>query len=144
MLSVRFHLLILILISQIGFYADSFDHFVGFSYLQGGGQRVGATPGNLLDSFHPLHLSSLSSHSHRTLRPLSSFATSSKKLIERSLSLVMRRSETAIRLSFLLICNVYVHIHELYLTNHHSSQAHAAYGASCLLLAFLNLTTCHL
>ena len=35
-------------------------------------------------------------------------------------------------------------IHELYLTNHHSSQEHATYGTSCLLLAFLNLTTCHL
>ena len=35
-------------------------------------------------------------------------------------------------------------IHELYPTNHHSSQEHATYGTSCLLLAFLNLTTCHL
>ena len=35
-------------------------------------------------------------------------------------------------------------IHELYLTNHHSSQAHATYGTSCLLLAFLSPTTCHL
>ena len=35
-------------------------------------------------------------------------------------------------------------LHELYLTNHHSSQEHAIYGTSCLLLAFLNLTTCHI
>ena len=35
-------------------------------------------------------------------------------------------------------------IHELYLTNHHSSQEHATYGTSCLLLAFLSPTTCHL
>ena len=35
-------------------------------------------------------------------------------------------------------------LHEPYLTNHHSSQEHAIYGTSCLLLAFLNLTTCHL
>ena len=35
-------------------------------------------------------------------------------------------------------------IHELYLTNHHSSKEHAIYGTSCLLLTFLNLTTCHL
>ena len=35
-------------------------------------------------------------------------------------------------------------IHELCPTNHHSSQEHATYGTSCLLLAFLNLTTCHL
>ena len=34
-------------------------------------------------------------------------------------------------------------LHELYLTNHHSSQEHAIYGTSCLLLPFLNLTTCH-
>ena len=35
-------------------------------------------------------------------------------------------------------------LHELYLTNHHSSQEHAIYGTSCLLLAFLSPTTCHL
>ena len=35
-------------------------------------------------------------------------------------------------------------LHELYLTNHHSSQEHATYGMSCLLLAFLSPTTCHL
>ena len=35
-------------------------------------------------------------------------------------------------------------IHELYLTNHHSSQEHATYGTSCLPLAFLNLTIGHL
>ena len=35
-------------------------------------------------------------------------------------------------------------IRELYLTNHHSSQEHATYGTSCLLLVFLNPTTCHL
>ena len=34
--------------------------------------------------------------------------------------------------------------HELYLTNHHSSQEHAIHGTSCLLLAFLSPTTCHL
>ena len=34
-------------------------------------------------------------------------------------------------------------LHKLYLTNH-SSQERATYGTSCLLLAFLNLTTCHL
>ena len=33
--------------------------------------------------------------------------------------------------------------HELYLTNHHSSLEHAVYGTPRL-LAFLNLTTCHL
>ena len=36
------------------------------------------------------------------------------------------------------------YIHELYLTNHHSSLEHAIYRTSCLLLAFLHLTTCHL
>ena len=35
-------------------------------------------------------------------------------------------------------------LHELYLTNHHSSQEHATYGTSCLLLAFLSPTTCHI
>ena len=35
-------------------------------------------------------------------------------------------------------------IHELYPTNHHSFLEHEIYGASCLLLAFLDLTTCHL
>ena len=35
-------------------------------------------------------------------------------------------------------------LHELYLTNHHSSQEHAIYGTSCLLLAFPSPTTCHL
>ena len=35
-------------------------------------------------------------------------------------------------------------LHELYLTNHHSSQEHAIYGTSCLLLAFLSPTSCHL
>ena len=35
-------------------------------------------------------------------------------------------------------------LHDLYLTNHHSSQEHAIYGTSCLLLAFLSATTCHL
>ena len=35
-------------------------------------------------------------------------------------------------------------LHELYLTNHHSSQEHAICGTFCLLLAFLNPTTCHL
>ena len=30
-------------------------------------------------------------------------------------------------------------LHELYLTNHHSSQEHAIYGTSCLLLLFLIL-----
>ena len=35
-------------------------------------------------------------------------------------------------------------LHELYLANHHSSLEHAICGTSCLLLAFLNLTTCHL
>ena len=33
---------------------------------------------------------------------------------------------------------------ELYLTNHHSSQKNATYGTSCLLLAFLSPTACHL
>ena len=33
---------------------------------------------------------------------------------------------------------------ELYPTNHHSSLEHATYGTSCLLLAFLNPTTCHI
>ena len=32
----------------------------------------------------------------------------------------------------------------LYPTNHHSSLEHATYGTSCLLLAFLIPTTCHL
>ena len=35
-------------------------------------------------------------------------------------------------------------IHEIYLTNHHSSHKHVIYGKSCLLLAFLNSTTYHL
>ena len=35
-------------------------------------------------------------------------------------------------------------LHEIYLTDHHSSHEHAIYGISCLLLPFLNLTTCHL
>ena len=35
-------------------------------------------------------------------------------------------------------------IHELCPTNHHSSLEHATYGTSCVPLAFLNLTTCHL
>ena len=35
-------------------------------------------------------------------------------------------------------------ISQLYLTNHHSSHKHAIYGTSCLLLAFLSPTTCHL
>ena len=35
-------------------------------------------------------------------------------------------------------------IHELYLTNHHSSQEHVTYGTSCLLPAFLSPTTCRL
>ena len=35
-------------------------------------------------------------------------------------------------------------IHELYRTNHYSSLEYAIYGTSCLLLAFLNLTICHL
>ena len=34
-------------------------------------------------------------------------------------------------------------IHEIYPSNHHSSQEHALYGTSRL-LPFLNLTTCHL
>ena len=38
----------------------------------------------------------------------------------------------------------YCLLHEFYLINHHSPQEHAIYGTSCLLLAFLNLTTCHL
>ena len=33
---------------------------------------------------------------------------------------------------------------QLYLINHHSSQEHAIYGPSCLLLAFRSPTTCHL
>ena len=39
---------------------------------------------------------------------------------------------------------VYCLLHELYLTNHHSPKEHAIYGTSCLLLAFLSPTTCHL
>ena len=35
-------------------------------------------------------------------------------------------------------------IHELFPANHHSSKENAIYGTSCLLLAFLNLTTYHL
>ena len=35
-------------------------------------------------------------------------------------------------------------MHEPCPTNHHSSLEHATYGTSCLPLAFLNLTTCHL
>ena len=35
-------------------------------------------------------------------------------------------------------------LHELYPINHHSSQEHAIYGTFCLLLAFLNLTSCPL
>ena len=42
------------------------------------------------------------------------------------------------------LSNFHCLIHELYPTNHHSSLEHAIYGTSCLLLAFLNLTTCHL
>ena len=38
----------------------------------------------------------------------------------------------------------YFIILKLYPTNHHSSLEHAIYGTSCLLLAFLNLTTCNL
>ena len=35
-------------------------------------------------------------------------------------------------------------LREIYLTNHHSSQEHAIYGTSCLPLAFMSPTTCHL
>ena len=34
--------------------------------------------------------------------------------------------------------------HKIYPIDHHSSLEHAIYGTSCLLLAFLDLTTCHL
>ena len=41
------------------------------------------------------------------------------------------------------LSNFHCLLHEVYPTNHRSSQEHAIYGTSCLLLAFLNLTTCH-
>ena len=60
-------------------------------------------------------------------------------LVEESNSRPLRHeSASAIR------HNKYAILHELFLTNHHSSLEHAIYGTSCLLLAFLSPTTCHL
>ena len=47
-------------------------------------------------------------------------------------------------LDLLTLSNFHDLIHKCYPTIHHSSLEHAIYGTSCLLLAFLNPTTCHL
>ena len=48
------------------------------------------------------------------------------------------------RFNSLTFSNFHCLIHELYPTNHHSSLGHAIDGTSCVLLAFLNPTTCYL
>ena len=55
----------------------------------------------------------------------------------------LRRVRTTRSSSQSPLSKFYCLIHELYPTNHHSSLEHAIYGMPCLLIAFLNLTTCH-
>ena len=56
----------------------------------------------------------------------------------------LRRFRTTRSSTHSNLSNFHCLLHELYPTNHHSSLEHAIYGTSCLLLAFLNPTTCHL